>query len=373
MIDLDGYVRYGRIEAALNAIREEKDGIIRAELLAELLKRVETSEDYFEVRDELVNSRFFADDRKTRAILLSIIGEALIATGDEEEGFKFLKEAVSTARRIAILTWRAEALVGVGLNLIRAGLYEDAYDLFNQAFEALTASRADEPDVAIKLISKAAGSLVMGTEYVEDGEWAAAYLELAVVMYESIGLELPARSARARAELIQAAADGNLGLMRRLLADNRVDDAVLMARYMPGQFRGLAMMEISFWLYANDHPEIGKGLFEDAYSLITWAERNGYAIDEDSIFSLAVDFVKIGEPELASRLANFIRDDKLLSKLLYRIAREYYREGDEFLAANVARAIPDETIKNMALHELGGEVHVGYGQGLSIIRGGEKR
>ncbi|NJF24753.1 tetratricopeptide repeat protein [Thermococcus sp. Bubb.Bath] len=373
MIDLDGYVRYGRVEAALNAIREEKDGIIRAELLAELLKRVEKSADYFEVRDGLINSRLFADDRKTKAIILSIIGEALFSTGDEDNGFKFLEEAVSTAKRIAVLMWRAEALVGVGLNLLRAGLYEDAYDLFNRAFEALTASRKDEPDVAIKLISKAAGSLVMGTDYVEDGEWAAAYLELAATMYESIGLELPARNTRARAELIRAAVDGNLGLMRRLLADNRVDDAVLMARYMPGQFRGLAMMEIAFWLYANDHPELGKDLFEDAYSLFNWAERSGYAIGDDSVFSLAMDFVKIGEPELASRLANFIHDDKLLSKLLHRIAREYYKQGDEFLAVNVARAIPDETIKNMALHELGGEVHVGYKQGLSIIRGGEKR
>jgi hypothetical protein len=80
MIDLDGYVRYGRIEAALNAIREEGDGIIRAELLAELLKRVETNEDYSKVREELINSRLFADDRKTKAILLSIIGEALLST-----------------------------------------------------------------------------------------------------------------------------------------------------------------------------------------------------------------------------------------------------------------------------------------------------
>lgn len=370
---LADYVRRGRGELALRIIREEKDGIVRAELLAEMLRLVDNIDDYHIIREELINTKNFAKDRRERAIILSIIGEALASVGEENEATKFFKEAIKTASKVPLLPWRAETLAGVGINLAKAGLYGDAYDVFTKAFETLILAREEDPEKAIPAASRVADSIVMSVDLIDDAHWVVLFLELAAEVYDFIGLSFSANSARAKAKIVERALWGDIAYLRVLLAENRIDDAILLVKYFPEEYRALGLLELSFWLYANDHSELAKPLFEDAYDLLTEARRSGKDINEREIASIAADFAKLGKPELASRLANLISDEKLLSDVLARVAVAYYNQGDEFLARTIAQNIPIESIKSRVLQQIGGEVHVGYKQGLSLIGGGEER
>ncbi|ASJ03751.1 hypothetical protein A3L09_06720 [Thermococcus profundus] len=364
---IEEYVRRDNVWGALRLISEEKDGVTRAELLAELLKRVTKYDEYRAVKDELLECTADAPDRKTKALILSIIGEALLSSGDYD-GVKFFEEAISTARRIGFPLWRAEAFIGVALNLIRAGIYEDAYSLLNSAFEGVVVARTEDPDSAIRLLRNLADSLLISIEWIDDGEWAKLYLTTAAEVYEYIGIDFLANSAKAKAWIIDRALEGNTTFLRRLLAENRVDDAILMARYIPREHRGMAFLEIAFWLYANDYPELGRDIFNDATALLS--ENAG---TEHEIAEIARDFLKLGYPDLAFRLTRFVENERLLSELLTRIAAEYHRQGDELMARTVAMSIPNETIKSRVVQQLGGGEHVGYEQGLQVAGGGKKR
>ncbi|WP_297522621.1 tetratricopeptide repeat protein [Thermococcus sp.] len=363
--NLENYVRRGEVERAIKVLREEDDPIIRTELLCELFKLVPWGMDYNIVRDELLSARYLARDRKEKAIILSLIAEALFQRGEEGKAVKMFSEAMETAERIGLPSSRAEALSGVALNLLRAGFYEDAYDLFVKAVEALMSGETN----TMPLLSKIADLITGGVEGIDDPEWAVAHLHLAAEVYEYVGRNLSSSISKRKAELIKRAIEGDVRILRRILAENRVDDAVLIARYLPKELRGMAFLEVSFWLYANGHSEAGRQVFEDAYSLLTAFPGVG----EEELFSIAVDFVKLGYPQLASRLANLISSERLISGLLARIAVAYYRSGEEFLARTIAMGIPSETIKSRVLQEIGGEAHVGYEQGLQVAGGREKR
>ncbi|ASJ00725.1 hypothetical protein [Thermococcus gorgonarius] len=367
------YARRGRVDVALKYLREEEDPIIKAELLSEMLKSVERIEDYLVVKRELIKTVDYANDRKERAILLSIIGETLISTGEETEGVKFLKEAIKTAQRVPIPLWRAEALTGVGINLAKAGFYEDAYDLFTKAFEALIIARESGTKEAIPLASRIARSIVGAVDFVDDGHWAILFFRLAAEIYDFIGLRFPATLIRAKERIIERAIDGDLVYLRRLLAEDRIDDAILLTRYLPLEYRPLGLLEVAFWLYSTDHPELAKPLFDEAYETLRRIKSEKGTINELGISSIAIDFVKLGKPELASKLAGLIDREDFLSEVLSRVAVAHYRSGDEFLARAIAHNIPDESIKRKTLQLIGGEAHVGYEQGLPVVSGGEKR
>lgn len=365
---IEEYVRRDRVREALRVISEEKEDVTRAELLAELLKRVTRMRDYELVKGELLKCATYAPDRKSKALILSIIGEALFSSGDEKEGVKFFEQAISTARAIGFPLWKAEAHIAVAINLVRAGLYEDAYSLFNAAFESLMLAREDEPEKAIRLLRKLGDALTMSIEWVDYGDWARLYLETAAEVYRYIGIEFLANSIEAKARVIDRAVNGDVEFLRRLLAEDRVDDAILMARYVPPERRGLAFLEVAFWLYANDYPELGREVFNDAINLLTFSD-----VDERELVEMARDFLKLDHPDLALRITNFIRSDRFLSEILSRVAVHYHKQGDELMARSVAMSIPSETIKSRVLQQLGGGEYVGYEQGLPVASGGEKR
>jgi len=362
--NLENYVRRGEVERAIRVLREEDDPVIRTELLCELFKLVPWGRDYNIVKDELLSARYLAGDRKEKAIILSLTAEALFQRGEDDRAVKLFSEAMEIAERIGIPPSRAEALSGVALNLLRVGFYEDAYDLFVKAVGTLMGGETN----TMPLLSKIADVIMGGIESVEDPEWAVIYLYLTAEIYEYVGRNMSASISKRKAELIKRAIEGDIGILRRILAENRFDDAVIIARYLPKELRGMAFLEVSFWLYASGHPEIGRQVFEDAYSLLTAFT----GVREEELFSIAVDFVKLGYPQLASRIANLISSERLTSELLARIAVAYYRSGEEFLAETIAMGIPSETIKSRVLQEIGGGAHVGYEQGLQIAGGREK-
>jgi len=361
---IEEYVRRDRVPDVVRFIINEENGIVKVELLAELLKRVTTLEDYQYVKGELMKCRYEVPDRKTKALVLSIIGEALFSSGDEKEGIKFFKEAMSVARSIGIEKWRAEALIGVALNMVRAGFYEDAFYLFIDAFEAVSAVKKRESVSAIRLFRKLGDSMIFSLEWVDSGEWAVEFLRSASEAYAEGGLEILSKNAEAKAVLIERAVEGDVGLLRRILAEDWLDGAVIMARYMPPEKRGSAFLEISFWLLANEKKNLGQQVFEDALSLLS-----RFRASDDYLTTIAFDFAKLGYPDLAMRLTKLIRSKEMLSKVLSRVALEYFRQGDEFMAKTIILAIPDETIKNKLLQQIGGGSNVGYEQGLPITRG----
>lgn len=367
------YVRRGRVDVALRYLREEEDPIIRAELLSEMLKLAERVEDYLTIKKELIETANSADEKKERALLLSIIGEALISAGEETEGVKFLKEATKTAQRVPTPLWRAEALTGVGINLTKAGFYEDAYDMFVKAFEALITAKENETRKAIPLASRIAESIVKSAEFVSDGHWAILFFRLAAEIYDFIDLRFPAASIRAKEKIVERAIDGDIACLRRLLAENQVDDAILLTRYLPLEYRPLGLLEVAFWLYSTDHPELAKPLFDEAHEILRRIKSEKGTINELEISSIAIDFAKLGKPELASKLADLLDREDLFSEVLSRVAVAHYLSGDEFLARAIAHTIPDESIKRKILQQIGGEAHVGYEQGLPVVSGREKR
>ncbi len=361
---IEEYVRRGRVPDVVRLIVNEENGIVKVELLAELLKRVTSLEDYQYVKRELMKCRYEVPDRKTRALVLSIIGEALFSAGDEKEGIKFFKEAMSVARNIGIEKWRAEALIGVALNLVRAGFYEDAFYLFIDAFEAVSAVKEKEPVNAIRLFRKLGDSMVFSVEWVDSGEWAVEFLRRASEAYAEGGLEILSKNAEAKAALIERAVDGDVKLLRRILAGDWLDGAVLMARYMPPEERGSAFLEISFWLLAKDRKDLGQQVFEDAINLLS-----KFGASDRYLSGIALDFVKLGYPNLAMRVAKLIRSEEMSSKVLSKVALEYFRQGDELMAKTIALSIPDETVKRRVVQQVGGGGNVGYEQGLPITRG----
>jgi len=361
---IEEYVRRNRVDEAVRLILSEGDGVVKAELLAELLKRVTRLDDYRYVKRELLRCRYEAPDRKTKALILSVIGEALLSAGDEKEGVKFFREAMSVARGIGIEAWRAEALIGVALNLVRAGFYDDALYLFNEAFRAVKAVEGKEPEKALRLFRKLGDSMVFSVEWIDSGEWAVEFLREASQVYEHAGLGIPAKTARAKAALIERAVAGDVQFLRRILAEDWLDGAVLMARYMPPDVKGGAFLEISFWLLANGRKDLGEQVFNDAFDLLS-----RFGISDRYLSGIAMDFVKLGYPDLAMRLVRLIRNDELSSRVLARVAVEYLHEGDELMARTIAFSIPNETIKSKVLQQIGGGGNVGYEQGLPLTRG----
>ncbi|WP_238516197.1 tetratricopeptide repeat protein [Thermococcus gammatolerans] len=361
---IEEYVRRNRVDEAVRLILSEGDGVVKAELLAELLKRVIRLDDYRYVKGELLKCRYEAPDRKTKALILSVIGEALFSSGDEKEGVKFFREAMSVARGIGVETWRAEALIGVALNLVRAGFYDDALYLFSEAFEAITVLEGEEPEKALRLLRKLADSMVFSVEWIDSGEWAVEFFNWASEVYEHAGLGIPAKTVRAKAALIERAIAGDVQFLRRILAEDWVDGAVLMARYMPPEKKGSAFLEISFWLLANGRRDLGEQVFNDAIELLS-----RFGASDKYLSSIAFDFVKLGYPDLALRLVRLIRSDELSSRVLARVAVEYLREGDELMARTITLNIPNESIKSKVLQQIGGGGNVGYEQGLPLTRG----
>lgn len=345
----------GDVDGALKLVLSLKDRMLKMELLTYMIQ--ELGEDYVEypilLSESLATIASLAEDRdKVKA--LALLSYALASAGDEKKAEKFIKEALSVAKKIYYPIWKAEALAYVAYYLGLIGDTKSAFYYFNIALETL--EKSNEVYSAVLPVMSLIADLSLEVGDSLETEEAIDFYSLSRQIYTSMKKFVSASQVEEKIHMVKEAfKEGSLAV-KRALEKGDIDRAIAIVKYLSPEEKVAALLDISYWLFLHEREDLARTLLSDVFDIMLIKKIKPNDLE---LFVVAYKFIKIGLLDEALTVAGVIEDVDEASKILSEIALAYARFGNENKALSIAEAIQNEAIKKKLLKRLGGE-DVGY-------------
>lgn len=361
--EVKSYLERGNYKRALNRALKLESPIKKLLALTEILISYPKDEVLFLMFDVLDSISSTAE----KALGYSILGRALYAIERDKSAEFYFERAMEELKTISSPQIRGEVLGGIARNLVLSDRYKEGLELFKNAVEILQTSRGLSAGAVSSLI-KVARLIEKSADEIPN-EIALEFYKLAESVYSSINFKVQAKYLKERIELINDVLRRGKVVVDDLLEKGEVDVAMSMMRFLPLETRGLAMLELSYWLHLHELHGLGRKVFEDALEIFFVGK---FPASDAQLEAIARRFLRVGFLEEALVLAGLLKGKKA-SELLGDIALTYARMGDVSRALSIAEGIQDVEIKEKVLEILRGGEYVGHEQGLPLTGRGEKR
>ncbi len=348
-------LRIGNYRGAFAEALRVRDPLRRTIMIAEIVTRSYREEFVPQLLDTLNEIKSPTEG----AIAESYVGRAFYALEMERDGEVHFQRALELVERISSPVVRAEVLGVIGKNLVLSGRYSDGLAAFRRAFELIQSARAMYSEVVSNLVNLARRVEKSAEEI--PNEIALDFYHLTREIYESIGFKLQAREIESKIKIAREVFKRGSVAVTELLERGDVDRALQMARFLPPAERAIAMLNVTYWLFIHDYPDLARAVFNDATEMLLVGK---FEVRESEIEAVAYKLLRIGKLKEALVLAGLLKDERRFSELVGEIAIAYAKRGEIDHARELAARIGDILIRDKVLKAI-----KGVGNTLSRIGG----
>ena len=334
------HLKLGNYRGAFAEALRVRNPLKRTVMIAEIISRSYREEFVPQLLDALNEIRSPMDS----AVAESYVGRAFYSLEMEKEGEKHFQRALELVERIGSPVARAEVLGVIGKNLVLSGRYSDGLMVFRWAFDLIQSARALYSEVVSNLVNLARRVEKSAEEI--PNEIALEFYRLAGEIYESLGFKLQAKEIESKIKVADEVFKRGSTAVTELLERGDVDRAIQMARFLPPAERAVAMLNVAYWLFIHDYPDLAKGVFNDATEMLLVGK---FEVRGGEIEAVAYKLLRIGRLKEALILAGLLKDERRFSELVGEIAIAYARRGDVDHAKELATRVSDILIRDKVL------------------------
>lgn len=336
------HLRLGNYRGAFAEALRVRDPLRRAVMIAEIVSRSYREEFVPQLLETLNEIKSPTD----LAVTESYVGRAFYSLEMEKDGERHLQRALDLVERIESPVARAEVLGVIGKNLVLSGRYRDGLVVFRRAFELIQSGRAMYSEVVSNLVNLARRVEKSAEEI--PNEIALEFYRLAGEIYKSLGFKLQAREIESKIKVMREVFKRGSTAVTELLERGDIDRAFQMARFLPPAEKAVAMLNVAYWLFIHDHPDLAKEVFNDATEMLLVGK---FEVRGSEIEAVAYKLLRIGKLKEALILAGLLKDGRRFSELVGEIAIAYARGGDVDHARELATRVRDIpfSIRDMVL------------------------
>ncbi|WP_245608301.1 tetratricopeptide repeat protein [Thermococcus guaymasensis] len=335
------YLRLGNYRGAFAEALSVRDPLRRVIMITEIVARSYREEFVPQLLDTLREVKSPVEG----AVAESYVARAFYTLEMERDGEVHFQRALELVERISSPVAKAEVLSVIGRNLVLSGRYTDGLATFRRAFELIQSARAMYSEVVSNLVNLARRVEKSAEEI--PNEITLDFYRLAREIYESIGFKLQAKEIESKIRTAKEVFKRGSLAVTELLEQGNVDRAVQMARFLPPAERAVAMLNVAYWLFVHDYPDLAKAVFNDAMEILLVGK---FEPRESELEAVAYRFLRIGKLEEALIIAGLLKDGKRFSELVGEIAVAYARRGELEYARELAARISDILIRDKTLH-----------------------
>ncbi len=334
------YLRLGNYRGAFAEALSVRNPLRRVIMISEIVARSYREEFVPQLLDALQEIKSPVEG----AAAESYVARAFYALEMERDGEIHFQRAFERVGKISSPVAKAEVLSVIGRNLVLSGRYTDGLAAFRRAFELIQSARAMYSEVVSNLVNLARRVEKSAEEI--PNEITLDFLRLVKEIYESIGFKLQAKEMESKIRTATEVFKRGSAAVTELLERGDVDRAVQMVRFLPPAERAVAMLNVAYWLFVHDYPDLAKAVFNDAMETLLVGK---FEPKESDLEAVAYRLLRIGKLKEALIIAGLLKDGKRFSELVGEIAIAYARRGDIDYARELAMRISDILIRDKTL------------------------
>jgi len=337
----------GLFEEALQRAWEIDDRALRVEAVIEVAGRAvklkpELSRQALEKANQWLDG---VKDPHTRAVLLSKMAFVHHLLGDDNEDL--FDEALSLASSIDNRLELGSVLSVIAYYMAVSGLPDEAYQVFNDAFDVIMEAEVDYR-TKLDTIIEMAGLIEGAGDELPPGD-AIKFYEMAYDIFDKLRINADAVRVEKKMNLARTLRNHGTPELRRFLLEGKFVHAVNAVekklRDKPDLF--LALLEIALWMKKIENPSY-LDVLDKAMSKLQKLDE----LDSETIEKSAIVLTEMGELRRALEFTMRIRDtekrDQALTAIALKLAEDGFYEG----ARKVAYAIKDMNLKKAVMDEI---------------------
>lgn len=296
----------------------------------------------------LEDARYYAGKVKepeSRAVVYAHLGFAYSTFGRVEEAQRLFTDAMDYLDRLPDSPEKGEIIAYVAQYIGMAGFYEDAIELFENAFDLVINSRIEyvqKLDLLLKI-----GDVLVETGDSLDSVSAVPFYERAFDIFDKLRVADKAADVRKKIDLCRTLRYSGTPAIRKAMKEGRYTYTVRVIEdsRMPDKGKAIALLEVALWLRKMELPTY-VDVATSAMKYLNLEELSGEEVEH-----VAELLTSVGKLREALQLAVKVGDEAKKSELLKGIALELAGEGDFAGAEQIISQIPDPLVKEEALRE----------------------
>ncbi|NPA47896.1 MAG: tetratricopeptide repeat protein [Thermococci archaeon] len=337
----------GLFEEALQRAWEIEDRALRVEAVIEVARaavklKPDLSRKALEKASQWMEG---VKDPHTRAILLSKMAFVYHLLGDSNTDL--FDEALNAVFSIDDRLELGSVLSVVAYYMAVSGLPDEAYQVFNDAFDVIMEAEVDYR-TKLDTIIEMAGLIEGAGDELPPGD-AIRFYEMAYDIFDKLRINTDAVRVEKKMNLAKTLRNHGTPELRRLLLEGKFVHAVNAVekklRGRPDLF--LALLEIALWMKKIKNP----GYLDVLDRAMSKLQKLG-ELDAETIEKSAVVLTEMGELKKALEFTMRIKDtekrDQALAAIALKLAEDGFYEG----ARKVAYAIKDMNLKKAVMDEI---------------------